>query len=114
MILKSINLAITFSLEVFMLVALAFWGFKTGDYIVVRLLLGLGAPLIVIIIWAQWMAPKAPHRIKGWAYLVVKFILFGWAALGLAGIGQVILAIVFAVVSVINQVLIIAWKQSSV
>ncbi len=113
MALKMGNLALAFLLELCMLAALVAWGFQTGGSPLVRVLLGVGVPLLVILIWARFMAPSSARRLVGTSYLLLKLVIFGAAALGLAVIGQIALAIAFAVVSVVNQVLLLAWKQES-
>ncbi len=111
MILKSVNLGVTFLLEVCMLAALAYWGFQASDNPLLKIVLGAGAPLLAALIWWRFMAPRSATRLTGSAYLLLKLILFGAAAIGLAAAGQTTLAILFAVISVINQVLLIVWKQ---
>ena len=113
MALKAINLGITFLLELGMLAAFAYWGFTTGSTLPVQLLLGIGVPLLAILIWGRFMAPKSSTRLTGMAYLVLKSILFGAAALGLVAVGQTTLAVIFVVVSVINQILLLVWKQET-
>ena len=113
MVLQSINLGVAFLLELCMLGALAYWGFRTSDNLLVQLLLGLGTPLLAIVIWARFMAPKSKSRLTGVAYLLVKLILFGAATFGLVTVGQTTLAIIFAVATVINQILLIVWKQDT-
>jgi hypothetical protein len=110
-LLKAVNLGITFLLELCMLAALAYWGFRASNSLPVRLLLGLGAPLLAILIWALFMAPKASRRLTGLPYLLLKIVLFGAAALALAAAGQPTLAIIFVIVTVINQILLYAWRQ---
>ena len=110
---KTVNLAVAFLLELCMLAALAYWGFQTGASVPLNIIFGIGAPLIAILIWARFMAPTSAHRLSGSAYLLVKLIIFGLAVIGLAVAGQITLAIIFAVVSVINQVLLLAWKQDT-
>jgi len=110
MALKTINLGVTFLLELAMLAALAYWGLQTDASIPLRIVLGVGASLLAALIWARFMAPKSTRRLTGTAYLALKFVLFGAAALALAAARQPTLAIVFAVIAVINQVLLIVWK----
>lgn len=110
-LLKAVNLALTFFLELAMLAALGYWGFRASDSVPVQLLLGLGAPLIAILIWARFMAPKATSHLTGLPYLLLKAVLFGAAALGLIAVGQPAWALVFVIVSVINQILLIVWRQ---
>lgn len=109
-VLQSINLALAFLLELGMLAAFAYWGFHTGSTVLTRLLLGVGVPLAAAVIWWLFMAPKATRRLQGTAYLVVKVILFGLAATALAEAGLVVLAIVFAVLFVVNTILLYAWE----
>ena len=109
--LKSLNLALTFFLELAMLAALAYAGFQIASPL--RVVVGIGAPLLAILIWARFLAPKSPTRLTGTAYLIAKFTLFGIAAIGLAIVGQTMWAIVFVVVSVVNQLLLGVWRDEN-
>jgi hypothetical protein len=108
---KAANLLWTFLLELCMLAALAYWGFTTGQNQILQIGLGIGAPLIVIILWGIWMAPKSPRRLRGKAYLALKLILFGAAAAALFVAGRPYLAAFFVLFSVVNQGLIFIWNQ---
>ncbi|MCC7207796.1 MAG: YrdB family protein [Anaerolineae bacterium] len=110
-LLKAVNLAVTFFLELAMLAALGYWGFSASDSLPLQLLLGLGAPLVAILIWARFMAPKSPSHLTGAPYLVLKTMLFGAAALGLIAAGQPAWALAFVIVALINQALLILWRQ---
>src|SRR5688500_14317082 len=101
-VLHTINLTLTFLLELAMLAALAYWGWHTGDDFLTRLALAISTPSGAAIIWGAFMAPKSKWRLKGIAYVILKTILFGWAALCLYAAGQPTLAIIFVVVAVIN------------
>jgi hypothetical protein len=111
--LKSINLGVAFVLELCLLVAFAYLGFQLGATPLVKVVLAIGAAVLVALIWGRYMAPKSETRLTGAAYLALKFVLFGLAALGLAIFGQGTLAIIFAVVSLINQVLLLVWQQET-
>lgn len=113
MLAKSINLGMTFLLELCMLAALFYWGLQASDSTILRLGLAIVAPLLAVLIWGRFMAPRSRTRLSGWSYLILKSILFGVAALALAMAGQVTLAIVFVVVAVINQLLLLVWKQDA-
>lgn len=112
MILKSINLAVAFLLELCMLAALAYWGFQ-AESTLLKIVLGIGAPALAIVIWGLFMAPRSPRRLTGWAYLILKSVLFGIAAIVLAAAGQAALAVVFVAVAVINQILLLVWQQET-
>jgi hypothetical protein len=111
--LKSINLGVAFLLELCLLIAFAYVGFQIGATPLVRVVLAIGAAVLVTLIWGRYMAPKSDARLTGAAYLALKFVLFGLAALGLAVFGQSALAIIFAIVAVINQVLLLVWQQET-
>jgi uncharacterized protein DUF2568 len=108
--LKTLNLGLAFILELAMLAAFVYWGFHTGSTTIVKILLGIGAPVLVATFWGAFMAPNARRHLEGGAYLVVKVLLFGLAVAALSLAGQVIGAIVLAVVFVINTVLLELWK----
>ncbi len=114
MALKLVNLGITFLLELCMLAALAFAGLQVNGSLYLKIGLAIGAPLLAAVIWGRFMAPTAARRLTGTSYLLLKLILFAVAAIALAFAGQPTLAVIFAIVSVINQVLLIAWHQDTV
>lgn len=107
--LHTLNLAITFFLELAMLIALGYWGWHTGDTLLMKITLAISTPSGAAIIWGAFMAPKSKWRLKGIAYLIVKALLFAWAAICLYAAGQPTLAIIFIVIAVINQILLFVW-----
>ena len=109
--LKSANLALAFLLELGILAALAYWGVRTGDGLGMQIVLGLGAPLLVAVVWGLWLAPRARRRLPNGPRLVLKLVIFGVAALALAAAGQPGLAGGFALLAVINTVLLYVWRQ---
>src|SRR3954451_13717807 len=108
---KAINLGLAFVLELVMIAALGYWGFQASDNILIRLLLGIGAPLIAILIWAKYNAPKSATRLQGWRRTVLELAIFAVAAVALVAAGQPGLAVAFMVIVIINQVLMYIWKQ---
>ncbi|GCE15256.1 YrdB family protein [Tengunoibacter tsumagoiensis] len=108
---KYFNLALAFFLELSVLAALIYWGFVTGSNLFLRILLGIGTPVIAIIIWGRYGAPKSANQLKGvWYWLLrIVFDAVGVVALFLAG--QPVLGAIFAVVALINCVLGYVWKQ---
>ncbi len=110
-ILKPINLVLTFLLELALLVAFGYWGFQAGSSTLVKILLGIGLPLLVALIWGIFMAPKSARRLQGGAYLALKALLFGLGVAALMAAGRTALGVVFAVVVVINTVLLYIWGQ---
>jgi hypothetical protein len=99
------DLALAFLLELCALAALGYWGVWVGGEPVTKVALGLGAPLFGAILWGLFAAPRAPVSVP----LVgtgVKLLVFGSAALALYATGHRILAIAFAVLVVVNGVLV--------
>ncbi len=110
-VLKGINLALSFLLELAMLVAFGYWGFNTGDSTLVHILFGIGLPVIAIIIWSIYNAPMSKRRLSRTPRTILEVVMFSLGALTLAAAGQTTLAIVFAVLIVINQIGIYVWQQ---
>ena len=105
------NLALAFLLELSALAAYAYWGFTVGTTLPMKLLLGLGAPALAIILWAIWGAPKSTHHLTGISYNLLALLVFGPAAFALAFAGQPALAIVLLALQIINRLLRFVWNQ---
>ena len=106
---KGANLALRFLLELCALVALGYWGFKTGSGAIAKVALGIGAPLVAAVVWGVFVAPRAPVEPPGVVVLLLQVLVFGSAAAGLAATGHRTLAFVFAVVVLINAIVVYAW-----
>ena len=109
--LKGINLAVRFLLELCMLAAVGYWGFKTQSGWGMRLMLGIGLPLLIAGVWGLFVAPKAIYPLSGIPHLVLSLILLGSGALALFASGQPTLGWVYMIALSVNQVLLIVWKQ---
>jgi hypothetical protein len=94
-----------------MLAVFAYWGTQTGSGFLVQLLLGVGVPIVAVVIWGIFLAPKSTRRFTGIPYVLLKLIIFGLSALALVAAGQQTLAIIFAVVVLVNVGLGYVWKQ---
>jgi hypothetical protein len=109
-VLKTLNLSLAFFLELAMLAAFAYWGFHTGQSTIAKIGLGIGIPLLVVVIWGRFMAPNSSTRLRGAAYLALKFLLFGLAVAALITTSNDTLGIVFGGVVLINAILLYVWK----
>ncbi len=109
--LRAANLALAFLLELCALAALGYWGWRVGQSWPMRLLLGLGAPVLAAVVWGAFVAPKAAVTVPGPVRFALGVVVFGVAALALWAAAQPTLALVFIVVAVINRVLILVWRQ---
>jgi hypothetical protein len=108
MTIKNANLALAFFMELGVLVALGYWGFHTGAGIITRIILGIGIPVIAIVVWGILGAPNSAWQLQGLWFLALSVVWFGSAALGLFVAGQRKLGIAFALFFVINQALVYA------
>ena len=59
--LGGVLLAVRFALELCAFAALVYWGFKTGDGAVVKIVIGVGAPAAAIALWGLFVSPKARY-----------------------------------------------------
>ena len=96
-------LAALFLMELCLLAAFAFWGFQTGVGLGAKLALGIGAPLLVAIVWGLVMAPRARIHLPLPLHLALFVVIFGAATLALWVAGQPTLAIAFALVSFLSK-----------
>jgi hypothetical protein len=100
----AVNLGVRFLLEIWMLLALA-WagivaGWDTSWWAAFALALAFTMP--AALAWGIWIAPKAPRRLADPARLLFELALFAAAAVALAYAGNLALAVVFAVLVVVN------------
>ncbi len=107
---KTLNLLVRFLLELCMLAAVGYWGFKTQSG-VMRIVLGIGLPILFIVIWSLFVAPKAAYPLRGIPHVVLSLILLGSGAVALFASGRAGLGWVYAIVLIVNQVLLMVWKQ---
>lgn len=94
-----------------MVLAYGYWGFKTGNGLVIQFLLGIGVPLVVIVIWGIFLAPASKQRLQGVPHWMLEIILFVAAIVALFVAGQPTWATIFAVLYAINVTLRLVWKQ---
>jgi hypothetical protein len=110
-VLKGVNLAAAFLLELCLLAALGYWGFHVGRGPVAKIGLGLGAPLLMAIVWGIFMAPRGPRHLSGLPYRALALVLYGLGVAALFAAGQPTLALILAVAVAINQILAAIWRQ---
>ena len=110
-LLKMINLALMFLLELCMLAALGYWGFTLDQGLAVRVGVGLGAPLLAAVVWGMLLAPKAPNPLQEPWHLLLELLIFGLAIAALYAAEQPRLALAFGIVYAINVVLRYTWGR---
>lgn len=109
-VLRTLNLSLAFVLELGALVALGYWGFRTGDTAPARWLLGIGAPLVAALVWGLFVAPKAVRPAPLPAKLLLKALVFR-AAAALIVAGHTALGRAFLAVVAVNEGILLAWRE---
>ena len=101
----SSNLALRFALELGALAALGYSGFQTHKGAVLRIALGIGAPILAAVLWSVFVAPAAHTRLPDPWRLVPEFAVFGSAAAGLVLAGHRTIGGSFAAITILNSAL---------
>lgn len=103
-----LNAALRFVLELCMLAALAYWGYRRDDPIL-RWVLMIAAPLVAIVLWGVFAVPGDPSRsgdtviaTAGWIRLLLELALFGSAIAALYHTGAKSPAVVLAALVVFH------------
>jgi Protein of unknown function (DUF2568) len=86
-------------------VALGYWGFKTGANMAVKVILGLGAPVLAVVIWGLFVSPKAKYG-SPFRQAVLEALVFGAAVLALVASEHAVLAIALGVVALVDSLLV--------
>jgi hypothetical protein len=77
---KALNLGLAFSLELALLVAIAYWGFQLDATTSVHWLATIGAPAALALAWGQVAAPYAKRRLPRLRRLAFKILVFACAS----------------------------------
>jgi Protein of unknown function (DUF2568) len=109
--LSAANLAVKFALEIAALVAFAYWGATVGSG-AVSVLLSIAVPLLAVVLWGTFAAPRAERRLPIRLRAPFELAVFAMAALALLTASSAA-AIAFAVVVVVNSVLLTLLGQWS-
>jgi Protein of unknown function (DUF2568) len=108
---RTLNLVFRFVLELVVLVALFLWGVRVSDQPIVQVVLALGMPAVVIIVWGLFVAPRASKRLPDPQRLAVEIVVFGSGVLAFLAAGQPLLAIFLAAAAAISLFLMFDWGQ---
>lgn len=108
---KMANAALSFLLELAMLVAFGYFGFHSSGPAWLKWLIGIGLPLVVAVFWGLFMAPQASYRLPWPVLPIVALILFLVSAALLYIAGGKTWAIFMAIASAVNAALVFVWHQ---
>src|ERR671919_1889430 len=106
--LKSANLALRFVLELGALVAVGYWGWKTGDG-VMRWVLPIAGVLAVVAAWILFVSPDPRIELAPPVRLIIEFAVWAAAGAALYAASQRGLAIGFVVVAIVNSTANYVW-----
>lgn len=90
---------LAFVCELFAFFTLAFWGFA-GWIFPWNIVLGLGLPIIAVLLWALFVSPRAVLRVHPFIRAVVELLVYASATVAWWDMGQAWIGLVFAVVAV--------------
>ena len=96
------NDILRFVLEIFAIVTLGIWGFTRWTLPLPGVIIGIGAPLLAIVLWGLFRSPRAVFHIDVFGRALVEIAVFGAAALAWWDMGQPVVAAVFAVVATVS------------
>jgi hypothetical protein len=108
---KTLNLMLRFSLELFALGSLAYWGFQTGKGSM-RVLLTIGAPLIIAVVWGIFGSPRSYVQLSTPMHILLELLVFGLPSVALYTSGNHSLALIYIfTIAIINRILMYIWQQ---
>ncbi len=105
-----LNLGVRFLLELCMLAAVGYWGFKTNSAWWMKILFGIGLPVLIAVLWGMFLAPKATRPLSGVSFLALEMLLFASGALALFASGKPILGWAYTITLIVNKILLTIWK----
>ena len=100
-VLRGANDLLRFLLELCAVAAAGYWGFAAADG-ALAWLLGIAAPVLIIMLWGALVAPRAEHRLPDPLRLILELWIFAAASVGLAVAGQPVLGAALAIAVVTN------------
>jgi len=104
------NLLLRFLLELGALVAVGYWGYQNGQA-ASHWVLAIGLAVVFAVVWGVFVAPNAVVELPAGAKFVLGLALLELAALALYVAGQVVPAVAFGIVAIVNAVLMLVWQQ---
>jgi len=110
-LIKALNLALAFLLELALFAALGIWASALLPDSPWRFALAFGAIAAAVLMWGRWAAPRSAYRLRmPWLY-AFKIALFALAALALVAAAQPGWAAALAMLSGLNLWLAVVWRQ---
>ncbi|MFJ9536798.1 YrdB family protein [Streptomyces sp. NPDC101225] len=108
---KAANLGVLFLIELGALAAVGVWGFTRDVAAPLGWLLGLGAPAVLVVLWALFGSQKATYKTRGAVRVGFELLWFGAGVVALWAAGAAGWAIAFAAVCAVSKTLAVVWHQ---
>ncbi|HAJ37501.1 MAG TPA: hypothetical protein DCL15_17675 [Chloroflexi bacterium] len=109
MSITTVGLGLHFLLELCALVAMVYAGFRIGDTLLMRLLLGVVLPVVAALAWGVLRVPNDPGpaivAVPGLLRLLIEWAVFGIAISMLFWAGQPVWAGAFLAAAVVDYVI---------
>ena len=99
-----LNLAVRLIVELLGVVFVGYWGLNASDDTATGLVLGIGAVVVFAVVWGLFLAPTANRGLSKGQKDVIGTIVLLVAAGALALAGQPLIAVVYAIVVLVNAV----------
>ncbi|QNA92087.1 MULTISPECIES: YrdB family protein [unclassified Microbacterium] len=84
--------------------SLALWGFASWS-LPWNIIIGIGAPVIVVLIWALFLSPRAMLRVHPFLRAAVELLIYVGVTIAWWSMGQALIGTAFALVAVVAGVL---------
>ena len=96
-------IALRFLLEIAILLAIAYGGFHLRTSYLAKVLFGVGALAITIIIWSLFGSPNAPFALQGFNRFLLELAILGVAITFVWNLLNSTIVIIFAIIFVLNS-----------
>ncbi len=90
-------------LELFAYATLGVWGFASFAF-PLNIVMGLGAPVIAILLWALFRSPRAVFAVDVYGRSLVELLVIAAATIAWLDLGQPVVGLVYAAVAVVSGV----------
>jgi hypothetical protein len=108
---KLINLGVAFLLELAMLAALGYWGYQQGKKTMMKYAFAIGLPVIAMVLWGIFAAPKSQYRLDTPARVIFEVSLYTITAFLLYKSGHTTLATVCWFIMLLSQLIAVVGHQ---
>ncbi|MBY0122906.1 YrdB family protein [Bacillus sp. S/N-304-OC-R1] len=111
LLIKNANLLLRLMLELSVLISIGYWGFQYKSSFMIKFGLGIGVPILVIIVWGTFIAPNSAYQLPLTLRIIMELIVFGLGGYALYSSGHQSLFKTFTILVCINMILLLYWKQ---